>query len=159
MAAVVTQTFSYMIESGLQYGYIHTGEAFVFLHVKHDDPTTVYYHLSVPNIDVGSSTGWSPNSEEPNRLHLTAVGQVLAFTIGSLKKRSLGPEWIAKAKVQLDIWMVDSQVVLEQIPQTVRDEIQRSEFKPSKQRQELLTRKSPRFLRNPKVKLPAAVPQ
>ena len=32
VAAAVTQTFSYMIENGLEYGYLGTGEAFVFLH-------------------------------------------------------------------------------------------------------------------------------
>ncbi|KAI9841266.1 MAG: hypothetical protein M1837_000802 [Sclerophora amabilis] len=36
--AAVTQTYSYMIENGLQYSYITTGEAFVFLRIKPDDP-------------------------------------------------------------------------------------------------------------------------
>jgi hypothetical protein len=33
IAAVVTQIFSYMMDSGVRYGYICTGEAFVFLHI------------------------------------------------------------------------------------------------------------------------------
>ena len=32
-AAAVTQTFHYMIKSGLEYGYVTTGEAFVFLNI------------------------------------------------------------------------------------------------------------------------------
>ncbi|KAM4067556.1 serine threonine protein kinase [Hirsutella rhossiliensis] len=32
-AAVVTQLFSYMIGKGIQYGYVCTGQAFVFLHI------------------------------------------------------------------------------------------------------------------------------
>ncbi|KAK3938277.1 hypothetical protein QBC46DRAFT_365611 [Diplogelasinospora grovesii] len=50
-AAVITQLFSYMIGKGIQYGYICTGQAFVFLYIP-VDPATVYYHVSVPNQDV-----------------------------------------------------------------------------------------------------------
>jgi len=32
-AAVATQTFHYMIKNGLEYSYITTGEAFVFLRI------------------------------------------------------------------------------------------------------------------------------
>lgn len=147
VAAVVTQTFSYMIESGLQYGYICTGEAFVFLHIRAEDPTTVYYHLAIPNLDVESSTEWSTDPNGANWLRWTAVGQVLAFTLRALQKPSLGPEWIDNAKDQLEIWKVDSQVVLEQIPETVRKEIRNSTYKPSRRQLDLLTDKSPYFLR------------
>ena len=41
VAAVVTQAFSYIIKCGTQYGYITTGEAFVFLHVKLENPQIV----------------------------------------------------------------------------------------------------------------------
>lgn len=37
-----------MIEGGLKYGYVCTGEAFIFLRVLHDGPSTAYYYLSVP---------------------------------------------------------------------------------------------------------------
>ena len=148
VAAVITQAFSYMVESGLQFGYVCTGEAFVFLNVRPEDPTTVYYHLSIPNIDVGSSTGWSPESTAPNLLHLTALGQVLAFTLQTLQQRALGAEWIGKAKGVLDRWVVDPQSILAQIPESVRLEIAHSEFKPTTRRQELLAFHSPRFLRS-----------
>lgn len=154
VAAVVTQTYSYMISAGLRYGYICTGEAFVFLNVRPEEPTTVYFHLSIPERDVGPSTGWLAGSEAPNRLHLTAVGQVFAFTIRAIQKRSLGPEWIANAKAQLKTWEVDAQEVLEAIPTTVREKIRDSAFKPSKRHKDLPMRKSPYFLRshNPSVK-------
>lgn len=71
VTAVVTQIFSYLVDSGVQYGYICTGEAFVFLHIP-DDPSLVYYYLSVPNRDV--------RVHDEYRLRRTAVGQVLAFT-------------------------------------------------------------------------------
>lgn len=40
VAAVVTQIFLYMIDSGVHYGYICTGEAFVFLCIP-EDPIVV----------------------------------------------------------------------------------------------------------------------
>ncbi|KAJ9641102.1 hypothetical protein H2199_005770 [Coniosporium tulheliwenetii] len=84
LAAIITQTFSYMFQAGLEYGCICTGEAFIFLRVP-DDPRTVYYFLSVPKGDVGKKTGWAPDSDGGNRLHLTAVEQMLAFTLQALK--------------------------------------------------------------------------
>ncbi|OJD21290.1 hypothetical protein ACJ73_07368 [Blastomyces percursus] len=85
VAACISQTFSYMIQAGLEYGYVCTGEAFIFLHVNSDDPTTSYYYLSVPNDDVGETTAWVSGSDCDNRLHLTAIGQVLAFTLRALR--------------------------------------------------------------------------
>lgn len=72
IAAVVTQIFSYMIDCGVRYGYICTGEAFVSLHIPKDDPTIVQYFLCIPNQDV--------QADDELCLHRTAIGQVLAFT-------------------------------------------------------------------------------
>ncbi|KAL3248003.1 hypothetical protein ABHI18_012199, partial [Aspergillus niger] len=49
VAAVVTQIFSYMIDSGVRYSYICTGEAFVLLHIPKDNPTIIQYFLCIPN--------------------------------------------------------------------------------------------------------------
>jgi hypothetical protein len=68
ITAIITQIFSYMIQIGVLYGYICTGEAFKIT----DDPSTVYYYLSIPNEDV----------EQANDRHRTAVAQVLAFAQG-----------------------------------------------------------------------------
>lgn len=123
VAAVVTQTFSYMIDAGLEYAYICTGEALVFLRVERDDPTTVYYHLSIPNAEVGKSTGWEAESEGPDRLHLTAVGRVLVFTIQTLPSEVRCPSWIKKAQENLEKWEVDFDKVLAKIPQSVKKKI------------------------------------
>jgi len=48
VAAVVTQMFHYMIQCRVDYSYITMGEAFVFLQVQEDQPTTLYYHFTVP---------------------------------------------------------------------------------------------------------------
>ena len=49
--AVATQASYHMIQNRLEYGYITTGEAFVFLYVKDNDPTTPYYYMVVSSED------------------------------------------------------------------------------------------------------------
>ena len=46
VATVITQIYSYMINGGVRYGYVTTGQAFVFLHIPADDPTVIQYHLA-----------------------------------------------------------------------------------------------------------------
>lgn len=133
IAAVVTQTFSSMIEAGLEYGYICTGQAFIFLHVQPDDPTTVYYYLSIPNDDVGENVGWEADSDGPNRFHLTAIGQVLAFTLQTLLSRQQDPDWIKETKRRLKRWVVDPMQLLPKIPEVVRKDIENTLFKPPPQ--------------------------
>ena len=71
-AAVVTQLFSYIVGKGIQYGYVCTGECFVFLHIL-ADPSIVYYSVCVPNLDI--------IDDDETRLHRTAIAQVFAFTL------------------------------------------------------------------------------
>ncbi len=82
-----------------------------------DDPTTVYYYLSVPKSDVGVTTGLSPDSSEGNRLHLTAVGQVLAFTLQAMKTPLRSHRWRTNAFGKLKTWAVVYDDLLDKIPQ------------------------------------------
>ncbi|KAF2626984.1 hypothetical protein BU25DRAFT_440232 [Macroventuria anomochaeta] len=103
IAAIVTQAFSYMVQVGVEYGCICTGEANIFLRIPHD-PTTVYYFLSVPKGDVGNITGWMPDADGPNRLHLTALGQMLAFTLQALKTPPRSQKWREETCARLKSW-------------------------------------------------------
>lgn len=107
-----------MINAGLEYGYICTRQASTFLHVQPHDPTTVYYYLSSPDDDVGESTEREADSKEPNLLHLTEVGQVLAFTLRAMSRQPHGSAWIKEAKRQLNTWNMDPNQVPSQIPET-----------------------------------------
>jgi hypothetical protein len=127
VAAVITQGFSYMVKAGLEYGEIYTGEATIFLRIP-DDPSTVYYALSVPKGDVGSSTGWEEHGEHPNRLHLTAVGQAVAFTLRALGTPPRGAQWVKNALGQLKTWGI---VVKEAEEAIATDEAPSSEYRPS----------------------------
>jgi tRNA A-37 threonylcarbamoyl transferase component Bud32 len=122
LAAVVTQLFSYMIDKEVQYGYICTGEAFIFGHIP-DDPTSFHYSVNIPGTD------YSPG--DVDRLERTAVGQVFAFTLQALRARRPGQEWKQKAK-NLKQWKVEFLDVLQSIPVTERQSEAASIYKPSR---------------------------
>ncbi|KAI9766737.1 MAG: hypothetical protein M1840_006381 [Geoglossum simile] len=119
-AAVVTQLFSYMIGKGIQYGYVSTGQALVFLHIP-DDPTIVYYYVSVPKLDV--------LDDDENSLHRTAVAQVFAFILRSLCAEPPPQSWHDAAD-KLDTWPEEYDDVLSNIPETPRKELPDSPYKP-----------------------------
>ncbi|KAJ2971135.1 hypothetical protein NUW58_g9502 [Xylaria curta] len=87
--AVITQLFSYMVNKGIQYGYVCTGETFIFLHIP-DDPSVVYYSVCVPNLDV--------LEDDENRLHCTAVAQVFAFVLQALRSPPPPLAWHDRAE-------------------------------------------------------------
>lgn len=123
VAAVVTQKFSYVIDSGVRYGYICTGEAFVFLHIPEDDPTIVQYFFCNANQDV------QPDDEL--RLHRTAIGQVLAFTLQALAAEAPPQEWHDMAHDKLTTWEVEYLDVLKDFPETLRKDPRSSNYRPS----------------------------
>jgi len=131
VASVVTQTFSYMIQGGTQYGYITTGEAFVFLHIRLDDPRTVYYHLAEPGSDVIAQKEASSLKEaSPDFVHRTAVSQVLAFSLLSLESATRNQRWRQDAIDTLATWKVDYEAILRAIPDSARKSPPNSEYRP-----------------------------
>ncbi|KAI1145883.1 hypothetical protein F4825DRAFT_442461 [Nemania diffusa] len=112
VAAVITQLFSYMVDKGIPYGYVCTGETFVFVYIP-EDPSIVYYSVCVPNLDV--------MEDDEDRLHRTAVAQVFAFVLQALRSPSppLPQDWHDRA-MKLGIWDVEFEDVLRGIPATDR---------------------------------------
>ncbi|KAL2130153.1 hypothetical protein VTI74DRAFT_6826 [Chaetomium olivicolor] len=114
-AAAVTQTFDYMIQGGLTYGCLTTGEAFVFLKVDWTHPITLFYHLAEPGPEV--------DEHGDNFLCCTAVSQVLAFTILALDSHARpvpGQDDRWRVVEKLKTWTVDWDSVLQSIPETAR---------------------------------------
>ena len=117
-AAAVTQTFHYMIKSGLEYGYLTTGEAFVFFNIDWNDPGTLYYHLAEPGLEVynGSHPG--------DAIHHNAVGQVLAFTLLAFSSQtpSHAHTQDERERVCADLkkWVVDFEAMRLSIPRSQR---------------------------------------
>ncbi len=117
VAAVITQTFSYMVDCGTQFGYITTGEAFVFLHFRlEENAKTVYYHLAEPNADVNAQKKDFPDTKD--YLNRTAISQVLAFSLLALQSVQGTQEWREGVIEILKIWEVDFKAVLEELPET-----------------------------------------
>lgn len=51
-ASALAQTYHYMVVSGLEYGYLATGETITFLRIPFTEPTTLLYHTSIfPAVD------------------------------------------------------------------------------------------------------------
>ncbi|KAF5708082.1 serine threonine kinase [Fusarium globosum] len=108
--AVITQLFSYMVGKGTQYGYVCTGETYIFLHIPRD-PSCVYYSVCIPSLDV--------EDDDENRLHRTAVAQVYAFVLQAIRSPLPSQAW-HNAADQLDTWAVEYDDVLRSIPATLR---------------------------------------
>ncbi|KAF2468306.1 uncharacterized protein BDR25DRAFT_316107 [Lindgomyces ingoldianus] len=104
VAAVIAQAFSYIVRIRVEYGCVP------------NDPRTVYYFLFVLKGDVGTTTRWTLDPDIANRLHLTAVGQMLAFNLQALKTPPRGQQWRAQAANQLSSWEVVYEDLLNTIP-------------------------------------------
>ncbi|EXU95373.1 protein kinase [Metarhizium robertsii] len=88
-AAAVSQTYHYMIEGGLNFGLLTTGEAIVILMIDWDNPQTLYYHLAEPGPEV---------SAHPHNFHsCTAVGQYLAFTLIALSRHGQSSSMVRRS--------------------------------------------------------------
>ncbi|KAI1119908.1 hypothetical protein F5Y10DRAFT_146051 [Nemania abortiva] len=142
-AAVITQLFSYMVDKGIQYGYVCTGETFIFLYIP-SDPSAVYYSVCVPNTDV--------EDEDKDRLHRTAVAQVFAFVLQALRSPPPSLSWHDRA-AGLNTWAVEVEDVLRNIPETERKPPKASPYKPQRwksfTRSPIKTRSSCRSEKNP----------
>ncbi|EEU47048.1 uncharacterized protein NECHADRAFT_35371 [Fusarium vanettenii 77-13-4] len=108
--AVVTELFSYMIGKGTQYGYVCTGEVYVFLYIP-DDPSCVYYSICVPSLDV--------QGDDETRLYRTAVAQVFAFLLQAIQSPPPCQAWHDAAEC-LDTWAIEYDDVLRSTPETDR---------------------------------------
>ena len=110
VAAVATQTYSYMLDSGCEYGCIITGEAIVFLWIKADESNTLYYHLAEPNEEVHAANGH--DFKHP----LTAIGQLLSFCLMALQSEKRTQAWRERSIQNAHTWSEDWEKILHDIP-------------------------------------------
>ncbi|KAG0158100.1 hypothetical protein PDIDSM_5613 [Penicillium digitatum] len=114
IAGLLVQPYDYMIRAGTEMGVLSTGEADIYLRIG-EDPGTLLYHLCSKGRCWGLH--WlGPHSSGPNRLHLTAVGQSLAFTLQALKLRPRNQAWRQQAINSLPRWKVVVADILGSIP-------------------------------------------
>jgi hypothetical protein len=110
VAAAVTQTFEYMIENGLEFSSIGTGPAEVYLRVLEDDPTTAYYYLAEPKMDVGEA------DQLGFRYPFTAIARMLGFGLMALHSRVRDQAWRDSASQLLYHWNEDFEDIIHNIP-------------------------------------------
>ncbi|KAI1163274.1 hypothetical protein F5B18DRAFT_620336 [Nemania serpens] len=112
VASAVTQTFHYMIKSGLAYGLLTTGEGIVFLKIDWNNPETVYYHLAEPAEEVVT---------HENFRSCTAVSQYLGFHLLALSDYSYrGQDIRRQASSILHTWSTDFRKAASTIPKNQR---------------------------------------
>jgi hypothetical protein len=108
-AAALTQMYAYMIENGLEYSKLVTGEADVFLQLKEDEPHTLYYHLAEPNIEAEAK------SDVDIFLCRTAVSQTLTFCLMALDSKPRSQKWRNHALETAYKAVIDHEAILRQI--------------------------------------------
>jgi len=111
VGSVITQTFDYMIESGLEYSYVSTGKAFIFLWIKEHDPTTLFYHLTIPGEELQAT-----DDPKTNVFH-TAISQVLSFSLLAFTSERRDQDWRRTWKQKLPKWPANSAVVPPETPE------------------------------------------
>ncbi|KAL8723970.1 MAG: hypothetical protein Q9166_008200 [cf. Caloplaca sp. 2 TL-2023] len=114
VAAAATQTYSYMLEGGLEYSCIITGEAIVFLQIEHSEPGTLYYHLAIPSQEVNVDTGEAPDYSK------SAIAQMLTFSLLAFESVPRDQVWRDTALGKADKWQVDYDQFEHELP-TPRD--------------------------------------
>ena len=108
VAAAMTQTYGYMIESGLEYSCIITGEAIVFLWIREEEPNTLYYHLAEPKEEVMTADVF--------QYSLTAVSQLLSFSLLAMRSTRRCQQWRNASIAGAQTWTVDWKEMLRGIP-------------------------------------------
>ena len=93
---VVAQTFHYMIEKRVKYGYITTGEVYIFLRIEKENPHVLYYHLAVPKEEVR-------NELEESIAH-SAISQVICFCLLTFSSTRRSHKWQAETVEKLKKW-------------------------------------------------------
>ncbi|KAB8240142.1 hypothetical protein BDV35DRAFT_398918 [Aspergillus flavus] len=124
--SAVVQEFHVMIQEGLEYSYLTNGLALVLLRVPYDNPSTLYYHLCEPNIEVGQEDG--QGFQQP----VTAIARVLCLCLMSFGSLFRDQEWRNNALAQLPTWTTSFDHIRAQIPEAeLRQNPPGSEYSPS----------------------------
>ena len=107
--SALVQEYHMMIQEGLKYSYLTTGLGHVQLWVLFDDPSTLYYNLCEPNLDVDADAG---GFQAPK----TEIEKVLCLCLMSFHSHFCDQAWQNTAQAQLPIWKTSFNHTHSQIP-------------------------------------------
>lgn len=86
VGAALTQTYECMVENGLEYSYLTTGEAFIFLQIMEAEQRTLYYYAE-PNTEAEAQ------DEADILLCRIAVSQASMFCLFALDSKPRSQKW------------------------------------------------------------------
>ena len=106
VAAALSQEYAYMLEGGLEFSCVKTGEATIFLQIREEDFTTLYYYLALPSQEANSNTnlGVLPS--------MTALGQFLSFFYMSMQSAPRSQSWTVDKLREAKTWHVNEEKYL-----------------------------------------------
>ncbi|OAA67181.1 phosphotransferase-like protein [Niveomyces insectorum RCEF 264] len=93
---ILTQAFHYMVDYGLQFSYVTTGYAFIFLYLDPDQPSTLFYHLAEPKTAV--------NPKDDGTLRYSAVALLVSFVVMSARGGHMSQGWKKHVRKTLPTW-------------------------------------------------------
>ncbi|KAE8386924.1 hypothetical protein BDV23DRAFT_133400 [Aspergillus alliaceus] len=108
--SAIVQEFHIMLQEGLEYSYLTNGLALVLLRIPYDDPSTLYYHLCEPNMEINPD---NDGFERP----MTAIARVLCLCLMSFGSQLRDQEWRNDALTQLPEWTTSFAYIYSQIPE------------------------------------------
>ncbi|MCJ1250138.1 hypothetical protein MMC30_007364 [Trapelia coarctata] len=103
IAAVLCQAYTYMIQEGLEYGYIATETAIIFLRVPEDPGVTLLYHL----VDVTQEVN---NDGLDEMVWHTAVAQTLVFALCACNTTPRSHGWRRGVRDKVKKWKEDDEL-------------------------------------------------
>lgn len=127
LAYAATQTYHYMLESGCEYSAISTGEAIVFLWIRKEESSTLYYHLAEPGPEVRYH--WEDGSPGDFPHASTAIAQVLSFCAMAFNSTTRDQAWRNKAQGSAALWNIDYQKAFMETPEELRKLMEKDERK------------------------------
>ena len=116
-----------MLKAGIEFGYISTGEIYLFLQIRRTEPESVYYHLAEPNVNVDA------NQDGDGSLVYSAISQVLCLCLRASNSSRRDQQWRRDAKAKSPVWEVNTDLVLAQMtPLKPQVEGPSSAYKPAR---------------------------
>ncbi|KAL9013709.1 MAG: hypothetical protein Q9173_001610 [Seirophora scorigena] len=129
VAMIVTQTFSYMAESGISHGCIITGEIMIFLRILKEDPRTVYFYHADPVAEVADERRLSQSFPH----HCTSIAQLVSFCLMAHRTPVFDQKWRATAR-EGPRWLFSKREAIDEIPmEAVKLERPESAFTPRRE--------------------------
>ncbi|OAA55597.1 metalloprotease m41 [Niveomyces insectorum RCEF 264] len=117
VARVLCQAYHYMITSGLEYGYVASGEGLVLLRVREDDANTLYYFWQVFTPASGGGGGDGGDAPPPARQPQdTPAGYLAGLAMMGLRSKKRPEPWIIAREKELRRWPQSPRKALEDLP-------------------------------------------